>query len=157
MSEEHPVFEAWKPGSSPSRHLLEEVAGRLDEVLDRYSDKDWAYSRVALEVRSLAELDTPYVLWLEWISTASPEGRKAFKNCEDEVTWGEHHTSELGILEIVSLRLNRALMSVSTQEDFNGCRPVIRMMKKSELAEAGIRDAFWYRVTEVQGDEFDNR
>lgn len=157
MTEEFPPFEAWKPGSSPSRRQLEEVAGRLDEVLTRYSDKDWAYSRVALEVRPLAELDAPYVLWLEWIPTALAEGRKAFKNCEDEVTWGEHHSSELGILEIVSLRLNRALMSVSSQEDFNGCRPVVRMMKRSELEQAGIRDAFWYKVSEVQGDQFDNR
>jgi hypothetical protein len=157
MPEEHPVFEAWKPGSTPSGAELAGVAGRLDEVLERYSDKDWAYSRIALKVRPLAQLDAPYVLWLEWIPTTIAEGQKAFKDCEGEVTWGERHSSELGILEIISLRLNRALMSVGTPEDFNGCRPVVRMMKKSVLEEAGIRDAFWYCVTEVQGDTFDNR
>jgi len=157
MADSHPLFEAWSPGSSPPRGQLDSVAGRLDEVLGRYSDKDWAYSRIALEVRALSDLDAPYVLWLEWIPTSLADGRKAFKSVEDEVAWGERHSSELGILEIVSLRLNRALMSVSTEEDFGGCRPVVRMMKKSDLAAAGIRDAFWYTVSEVQGDEFDNR
>lgn len=157
MTEENPVFEAWKPGSSPSRDALEAVVAWLGRVLERYSDMDWAYSRIALEVRPLAGLDSPYVLWLEWIPTESPEGQKAFKNCEGEVTWGERHSSELGILEIISLRLNRALMAVGTPEDFDGCRPVIRMMKKTVLEEAGIRDAFWYSVREVQGDTFDNR
>ena len=141
----------------PSHKALEEVAGRLNRVLDRYSDKDWAYSRIALDVRRLAEMEAPYVLWLEWIPAASPEGRREFKGCEDEVTWGERHSSELGILEIVSLRLNRALISVATLEDFNGSRPLVRMMKKSQLAEAGVQDAFWYKVDEVQGEEFDNR
>jgi hypothetical protein len=157
VPDEHPVFEAWKPGSSPSRAQLQQVADRLDEVLERYSDKDWAYSRIALEVRPLSELAAPYVLWLEWIPVGVPEGRKAYKSSEDEVTWGERHSSELGMLEIVSLRLNRALMSVGAPEDFNGCRPVIRMMKRSDLENAGIKDAFWYNITEVQGDEFDNR
>jgi len=157
MPDEHPVFEAWNKGSSPSRSQLSSVARRLNQVLERYSDKDWAYSRIALEVLPLAELEAPYVLWLEWIPTIRPEGKQAFKDTEGEVAWGERHSSELGILEIISLRLNRALSSISTQEDFDGCRPIVRMMKKSDLEEAAIRDAFWYKVTEVQGDEFENR
>src|SRR5438132_317627 len=74
MPDEHPLFEAWPRGSSPARADLESVASRLNSVLERYSDKDWAYSRIALKVSPLADLDAPYVLWLEWIEAVSPEG-----------------------------------------------------------------------------------
>ena len=91
------------------------------------------------------------------VPTVTDAGLRAFKDCEGEVTWGERHSAELGILEIVSLRLNRALMAVGTPEDFKNARPVVRLIKRSDLEGAGIGHAFWYRVTEVQGEEFDNR
>ncbi|MBV9463913.1 MAG: hypothetical protein JO317_06755 [Verrucomicrobiae bacterium] len=140
-----------------ARAELEQVADRLNRVLARYSDKDWAYSRISLEIKGLQEIDAPYVLWLEWLPTTTPEGRRAVEDYRAEVTWGERHSAELGILEVISLRLNRALLALGGEADFPDARPALRLFKKTELAAAGVADAFWYRVREVQGEEFDNR
>jgi len=31
---------------------------------------------------------------------------------QDEINWGDYHSSELGILEIISLRVNKALLAI---------------------------------------------
>jgi len=129
----------------------------INTALLSYSDKDWNYSRIALETRPLESLPHPYVLWVERIDVSTPANRKNFKNCEDEVTWGGRHSSELGILELISLRINKALIECSSDEHWNYRRPVIRLVKREELINKGIKSALWYQVTEVAGDEFDTR
>ncbi|MEI6083623.1 MAG: hypothetical protein WCS70_04905 [Verrucomicrobiota bacterium] len=129
----------------------------INSALRLYSDKDWNYSRISLETRTLESLDCPYVLWIEEIDVKTPVNRKNFKSCEDEVTWGARHSNELGILELISLRINKALIESTSDEHWNYRRPVVRLIKREELVKKGITDALWYQVTEVIGDEFDSR
>lgn len=125
----------------------------INQVLSLYPDKEWNYSRIVLELRHLETIDSPYVLVTDSVDLRQPEGKKRFANYEREITWGTRHSSELGILELISLRLNKALLeSMSTD-----VRPVLRIEKKEELIKQGITTALWYRVIEVTGEEFDNR
>ena len=130
---------------------------KLNRALESYSDKDWNYSRISLESRLLQTLDSPYVLWVEQISTKTKQGEKELKNLRGEIAWGTRHSDELGLTELVSLRVNKALLEITSDEYWGNLRPVIRLVKKELLAQKGIADAFWYRVCEVGGEEFDNR
>jgi len=129
----------------------------INRALGRFSDKDWNYSRILLETRPVQGLSSPYVLGIEWLDVRNHQGQADYKNSLQEVVWGERHSHELGMLEIASLRLNRALAEVTTADFWHGVRPVIRLQKRSALLEKGHALAFWYRVEEVQGEEFENR
>lgn len=130
---------------------------KINEALESYSDKDWNYSRISLEVKPLESLTSPYVLTIESIDVSTPIKRKVFKGSEDEVTWGGRHSNELGILELISLRINKALIESTSDEYWGFTRPVVRLVRKEELIQQGITDALWYNVTEVAGEEFDAR
>ena len=134
-----------------------EQAKQINNALSKVPDKDWNYSRIILTVSTLAKLNSPYVLWLEHIETSSKTGRAGLAQLKSEITWGCRHSEELGFLEIVSLRLNKALLDFTSDETWDGIRPVIRTMKKQDLETQGIVDAFWYEIEEVCGDDFDNR
>ena len=136
---------------------LPQLVTRLNAALGSYSDKDWSYSRISLCVRPLDDADSPYLLWPELLDMVTKEGRADLKALADEIKWGEHHSSELGILEIVSLRINQALLQGTTDEFWQNKRPVLRVVAKHLLAEQGIRAALWYEVQEVAGEDFDNR
>jgi hypothetical protein len=129
----------------------------LDESLQRVSDKDWNYSRITLQLRPLDQVDSPYLLWIERVDAARQSGKAALAQLKSEITWGCRHGEELGILEIISLRLNKALLEHTTDEFWSGRRPVVRVVKKQELEVQGIAEAFWYQVEEVSGEDFDNR
>lgn len=129
----------------------------IDEVLRRVSDKEWNYSRITLQLRPLAHVDSPYLLWLERVDAAQQVGKAELAQLKSEITWGCRHGEELGILEIISLRLNKALLEHTTDEFWSGQRPVVRVVRKQELEAQGIVEAFWYRVEEVGGEDFDNR
>ena len=85
------------------------------------------------------------------------QGRNDLNALVDEVKWGERHSSELGILEVVSLRINKALLEVTSDEYWQQARPVVRIVKKETIAGQHATHALWYQVTEVAGEEFDNR
>jgi len=135
---------------------LEQLVTRLNSALESYSDKDWSFSRIILLVRPLENLDTPYVLWPEFVNPVTKQGRSDMKALTDEITWGERHSSELGILEIVSLRINKALLTTSNSL-WQNKRPVLRLAKRDLLLDQGVRSALWYAVREVTGEDFDSR
>lgn len=134
-----------------------DLVSKLNQALESYSDKDWNYSRISLESCSLQSLDSPYVLWVERISTQTKQGAKELKSLQEELAWGSRHSNELGLAELVSLRLNKALLEITSDEYWDNLRPILRLLKKELLAQQGIVDAFWYRIREVSGEEFDNR
>lgn len=140
---------------TPSEILA--TANRINELLKLYSDKDWNYSRITLKTISLRNLESPYGLWIDFMETKTKRGHDDFAVYSRELSWGSRHSDELGILELVSFRLNRALVEVSNDELWSFRRPVIRLVKKEELTQQGITDALWYHVEEVAGEEFDNR
>ncbi len=133
------------------------VAERLNKALQQYPDKDWAYSRITLVTKTLDDVSGPYVLRCEFVNRNDKTGRRELQAVHDEIQWGERHSAELGILEIISLRLNKALMEVFDPSSENGLQPVIRVTKKEPLREQGITTAFWYSVEEVGGEEFETR
>jgi len=135
----------------------EQVVTRLNAVLKSCSDKDWNYSRISLTVRPLDDLNSPYVLWPEVLDLVTKEGRLDLKALSDEVKWGDRHLSELGVLEIISLRINKTLLENTSDQFWQGKRPILRVVKKHLLADQGIRAALWYEVLEVAGEDFDNR
>ena len=143
--------------SPPQPADLTAWADAINGALKRYSDKDWNYSRILLTSCVVGETSSPYVLMVDWIDVRGKKGAAAYKNSQDEVTWGGRHSHELGILEVISLRLNLALSQVTTADYWHGVRPVVRLQKRSALIELGQTHAFWYRVEEVQGEEFENR
>jgi len=146
--------------SSASNHQAADLrawAEAINQALNRFSDKDWNYSRILLETKVLKEVSSSYVLNIDWLDMRSKQGQTDYQNSLNEVTWGERHCRELGMLEIASLRLNRALAEMTTADYWHQVRPVIRLQKRSELLEKGQAHAFWYRVEEVQGEEFENR
>ena len=136
---------------------LEEVVTRLNAALGSVPDKDWNYSRISLSMRALDDIPSPYVLWPEDLDPVTKNGQADLKALTDEVRWGERHSSELGVLEIISLRTNKALLKHAPAEPSPTKRTVVRIEKKQLLAEQGIRTAIWYNVNEVAGEDFDSR
>lgn len=136
---------------------LQQLVTRLNAALESYSDKDWNYSRISLSIRPLDEFDSPYLLWPEVLDLVTKQGRNDLKALSDEVKWGERHSSELGVLELVSLRINKALLESSSDESWQNKRPVLRVVSRHLLIEQGVALAIWYEVREVRGEDFDNR
>lgn len=99
----------------------------------------------------------PYVLWCEWLDLRQKHNQREINDIKEEIRWGERHSNELGILELISLRINKALLESTSDEYWEFHRPVIRVAKTKLLTDQGIEEAFWYQVTEVEGEEFDNR
>ncbi len=130
---------------------------QINEALQGCSDKDWNYSRIRLQTRSLANIPSPYALRIEEINLLDKPGKQELARLRDEIEWGRRHSDELGILEIISLRVNRALLECTSDQFWDYHRPVIRLVKKQLLEEQGIADAIWYEVEEVRGEEFDSR
>jgi hypothetical protein len=143
--------------SVPKAADMAEWGKAINEALQRYSDKDWNYSRISLILKPISELPFPYVLVVDWVDVRGKEGEKIYKTSMSEVTWGGRHSHELGILEIISLRINRGLSEVTNSEYWHGIQPILRLQKKAELVDKGQTHAFWYQVDEVQGEEFENR
>jgi hypothetical protein len=142
---------------SATPEQVEALAQKVNETLLRYADKGWNYSRISLMSKILLQVDSPYVLWYELLPTTTKAGRIALKAVADEINWGERHSNELGILEIVSLRLNKALLECTSDEFWRFNRPVFRLEKKEALAQKGVIAAFWYEVHETKGEDFENR
>ncbi len=136
---------------------LTAIVDRLNSALAGYADKDWNYSRISLLIKPLDSIAGPYGLWVDFIDTTSKQGLEDLKTSKGEISWGQHHSDELGILELVSLRLNKALLETTSDEFWDFHRPVVRLADKKSLAEQGVTNAIWYEVHEVQGDDFDNR
>jgi hypothetical protein len=130
---------------------------RVNEALLTYSDKDWNYSRISLIEKRLDIQESQYVLQFEILDLMTKQGRGELKALRDEVKWGERHSSELGVLEIVSLRINKALLEITSDEYWQWKRPVARIAKRELLLAQGITSALWYEVREVAGEDFDNR
>ena len=145
------------PISPYESEQMEVAVNQINSALLAYSDKDWNYSRIALVIRPLREFDSPYVLRLEFLDLTTRAGRKDLKTLVDEVKWGDRHSSELGILEVVSLRINKALLEITSDESWQYKRAVVRITRKEELAGEHPTHAIWYQVTEVVGEDFDNR
>ena len=136
---------------------LAKLAARINKAIESYSDKDWNYSRISLHLRSLDSIHGAYALWPEIVLVKTKQGQQELKTFVSEVAWGERHSNELGILEIVSLRVNKALLHVSTDESWDFERPFVRPVNKEVLAQQRISDALWYEIYEVAGEEFDSR
>ncbi len=129
----------------------------LNKELKRYSDKDWNYSRIVVEMHPLTHLTSPYILDIEWLALDGKQAQTTLKTLQGELTWGGRHSHELGILEIISLRLNKALLEVTSDAHWNGVRPIFRLAKCQDLLALGRTHGLWYRVDEVAGEEFENR
>lgn len=130
---------------------------KINSTLAQYSDKDWNYSRISLIIITLEQSDSPFFLTCDWLEVGGQTGKNDLKSLEAEVKWGDRHSAELGILELISLRLNKALLEVSRDEAWGERRPVVRVIKREDLAHQGVTTALWYEVKEVAGDDFENR
>ena len=124
---------------------------QTNELLESCTDKDWNYSRIRLFIKPLSQLHSPYALWIERV-----EGEADLRALRDEVAWGSRHSDELGILEIVSLRINKAILQALGEKP-SAEQPVLRIVKKQELESHQITEAFWYEIQEVSGEDFENR
>ena len=133
------------------------IAAKINAALQNHSDKEWNYSRISLQPRALSNLHSPFVLWVEHLDLKVKEQRAELAQLIKEVDWGGRHSCELGILEIISLRLNKALLDSTTDEFWNSIRPIVRLIKKQELESQAIIGAYWYEIEEVGGEDFDNR
>jgi hypothetical protein len=136
---------------------LQQLVTRLNTALESRSDKDWNYSRIYLSVSSLEDSSSPYFLWPEVLDLLTKQGRSDLKTLSDEVKWGERHSSELGMLELVSLRINKALLESTSDGFWQNKRPVLRIVRKHLLLDQGVPSALWYAICEVGGEDFDNR
>jgi hypothetical protein len=143
--------------NTPSSSDLPELASQINEALHLVPDKEWNYSRITLELCRLSQIDSPYVLWVERVKTDTRAGGVDLAQLKSEIAWGSRHSEQLGFLEIVSLRLNKTLLENTPDESWAQQRPVIRVVKKEELESQGLEAAFWYRIQEVGGEEFDDR
>ncbi|HTS20080.1 MAG TPA: hypothetical protein VMP11_21070 [Verrucomicrobiae bacterium] len=133
------------------------LVDQLNTALSAYSDKDWNYSRISLVSKQLANIDGPYILRIEILDQTTKQGQNDLRSLSDEVKWGDRHSSELGMLEVVSLRLNKALLEVTSDDYWHNKRPVIRIAKKEAVDTQSTAMAIWYQITEVAGEDFDNR
>ena len=140
-----------------SQAALEELVTRINSALEMRADKDWNFSRISLHLKDLDGLNSAYCLWPEVLDLVTIQARKDLKTLTDEVKWGERHSSELGVLELVSLRVNKALLECTSDDYWRHQRPVIRLAKKDVLLNEGVHVAIWYEVREVGGEDFDSR
>jgi hypothetical protein len=145
------------PTPNEQNEQIEASVNRVNTALQEYSDKDWNYSRISLVTRLLEGLYSPYILRLEVLDLKTKQGRADLKTLSDEVKWGDRHASELGMLEVVSLRINKALLEVTSDEYWQFKRPVVRIAKCQLPAGQSDTRAIWYHITEVAGEDFDNR
>jgi hypothetical protein len=136
---------------------LEVAVERINEALQSYSDRDWNYSRIRLLVKPLRDLNVPYVMRVEVLDLATKDGLSDRKALVGDVKWGERHSSELGVLELVSLRINKALLEATGDQYWQLKRPVIRIIKNEVYDGAQPAHVLWYEVIEVAGEDFDNR
>jgi len=141
------------PSPDDQNHQMDAAVKQVNAALKEYSDKDWNYSRISLAIRQLSALDSPYVLRLETLDLKSKQGQADLKTLSDEVKWGERHASELGMLEVVSLRINKALLEITSDEHWQYKRPVVRIVKREVLVGQPTAHAIWYRISEVAGDD----
>src|ERR1035438_2365237 len=132
-----------------------ELIKQVNAALLDYSDKDWNYSRITLIIKPLSNAECPYVLKIEILDQNTKEGRNELKTLSDEVKWGDRHSSELGMLELVSLRINKALIEVTSNDYWNQKRPVVRVIKQQPIDRENTTQAIWYHITEVAGEDFD--
>jgi hypothetical protein len=146
-----------KPSPDDQDYPMEAAVKQVNRALLGYSDKDWNYSRISLTIRLLANLDSPYILQLEILDLRSKQGRTDLKTLSDEVKWGERHSSELSMLEVVSLRINRALLETTSDEHWQNKRPVVRVVRKEVVVGQAATQAIWYQINEVAGEDYDNR
>jgi len=147
-----------QPGGSSTRSDQGlSVLDRVNSALLNYSDKDWNYSRISLIRKLLNSIDGPYVLKIDVLDLTTKEGRIELRSLVDEVKWGDRHSSQLGMLEVVSLRINKALLEVTSDDYWHQNRPVIRVVKKEAVDSEDTTHATWYQITEVAGEDFDNR
>ena len=141
----------------PHGDALQALVSQVNTALENYSDKDWNYSRISLVIKPLEIIVGPYILSLEVLDQSIKQGRNDMKSLLDEVKWGDRHTSELSMLEVVSLRINKALLEVTNDEYWHKNRPVVRIARKQAIAGKSDTNAIWYTITEVAGEDFDNR
>jgi hypothetical protein len=146
-----------KPSPDDQNYPMEAAVKQVNTALLGYSDKDWNYSRISLTLCLLEKLDSPYMLELEVLDLASKQGRTDLKTLSDEVKWGERHSSELSMLEVVSLRINRALLEITSDEHWRNKRPVVRIVRKETIVGQHVTHAIWYQINEVAGEDYDNR
>lgn len=140
--------------NEPNIHDLEK---KINTCLAQYADKDWNYSRIRVQPLFLEEVKCQYVLWFELIDPTTKQGRSDLQLVQKEVVWGDHHSNELGILELISLRLNKALLAVSNDSFWDRQRPILRLAKRDDLQAQGVSVALWYEVQEIAGEDFDSR
>jgi len=146
-----------KPTSPRGNEQMQVAVNQINSALLSYSDKDWNYSRITLAVKPLNDFDSAYILRLETLDLTTKTGRNELTALVDEVKWGDRHSSELGVLEVVSLRINKALLEATSDEFWQHKRVIVRIAKKESLAGEPPTHAIWYHVTEVAGEDFDNR
>ena len=116
---------------------------KVNAALLNYSDKDWNYSRISLIIKPINSVEGPYLLSVDILDQNTTEGRNALKTLTDEVKWGDRHTSELGMLEVVSLRINKALLEVTSNEYWQQMRPVLRIIKMQSIDREFTTHAIW--------------
>jgi hypothetical protein len=150
------------PSANPNAHMPKnlqptDLYEQINSALLTYSDKDWNYSRISLVMCPLDKLDCPYTLKIDLLDQTTKAGQEELKTLTSEVKWGDRHSSELGMLEVVSLRINKALLEITTNEDWNQKRPVIRIAKRQQVDSETNTSVLWYQIIEVSGEEFDNR
>jgi hypothetical protein len=139
------------------QRLLGNLTAKINNALETYSDRDWKYSRISLQIRPLDSIKSPYVMWLELLPTKKKQGQNDLRVLMSEIAWGERHSNELGILEIISLRVNKALLEAGSDDHWDFVRPIVRIVNREALLLQGIPNALWYEIHEVIGEEFDNR
>ena len=140
-----------KPTPEDQGYQMEAAVNQVNTALQDYSDKDWNYSRISLTICPLDTIGGTYALRLEVLDLRTKQGRTDLKALSDEVKWGDRHSSELGMLEVVSLRINRALLDITSDEHWQFKRPVVRIVRKEVLADQAATNAVWYQINEVAG------
>ena len=146
-----------EPTNPMDQQQLANLTAEINRTIENWPDKEWSYSRIILQMRPLHSIEGACALWIEQVPVNTKKGQNDLKALMAEVAWGERHSNELGILEIISLRLNKALLEASTDDSWGFLRPVIRIVGKEVLIQQGVPSALWYEVHEVSGEEFDNR
>ena len=143
--------------NSPQSNPMSDIVEKVNTALRDFSEKDWNYSRISLVNRQFSILNSRYILKLEVLDLDSKQGRTDLKTLSDEVKWGDRHSSELGMLEVVSLRINKALLEITSDQYWLNKRPVVRIVKSEDVPREQDASVLWYQITEVAGEDFDNR
>jgi len=134
-----------------------DAVNQVNAALQEYSDKDWNYSRISLGYTPVICIRQPLCPRLETLDLSRNRGRPISNPIRRGEMGRTPTLPNFGMLEVVSLRINKDSSKSQATNIGNISAQWFVSLKREVLVGQPTVHAIWYRISEVAGDDFDNR